>query len=347
MNLARAFTETANAVEDAMLLVTLSGDLVAANRAAAAEFGVDAQATPRRLSDLVASEPARLADFLRRCAGTKEATLAVLALMVPGWDSAREYRLDGALFRPAPDDQPLIRLLLRPKELASRSFALLTQQVDELNREIDRRRRYEAELSDALRKQDALLRELQHRVRNTIQLFLGLLNREARRAGGGAANFRALAARFHAVGFVQKQVGRSSADLNRVELGQLVRDLVGYRHPATGSEAAFEVEVEHAVLPVEVATPLALMLNECLAATLPRQGGRVEGHRGETGRLVLSVAQDGAAEAFSATALDQFTVLLAAQIGGSVACDRGGEMPRLLIEVPVPSLVGSFPGDAT
>ena len=140
------------------------------------------------------------------------------------------------------------------------------------------RKRYAAELSEALRAQDLLLRELQHRVRNTIQLFLSLLNRESRRSGHGGADLRALAARFHAVGFVQKQVG-SAADLSRVEVGELVRDILEYLHPMMAADVAFTVDIEPVDLPVEVATPLALLLNECLAriGSVASPGSRVRG----------------------------------------------------------------------
>ncbi len=338
--LARAFAETANAVDDAMLLVTPTGEILSANRAAIAAFEAAPLAAPAQLGDLIADEPVRLIAFLRQCSGTKESIPTVLAFKAPGWDGTREFRLDGALFMPQPGMAPLIRLRLRPKEQASRSFGLLARQVDELNREIERRRRYEAELSEAMRRQAALLRELQHRVRNTIQLFLGLLNREARRADRGEARFGELAARFHAVGFVQKQVGSSSADLDRVDVRHLVGDIVRYHHPATGGETEFEVDVERVELPVEVATPLALMLNECLAATRPRLGGWVEGHRSEAGYLVLSVAQDGAADAFSKKVRDPFIALLAAQLRGSMACEPGPRGTTIVVEFPIPELHG-------
>jgi hypothetical protein len=341
VNAVAAFVETANAVEETMLLVTPSGEIVAANRAAVAEFGTEILAT-RRLGDFLAGESWRLADFLHRCSGGKEAIPAVLAFRAAGWDGTREFRVDGALFRPDPDLPLLLRLRMRPKEAATRSFGLLTRQVEELNREIDRRRRYEAELTEALRGQVALLQELQHRVRNTIQLFLGLLNREARQAGGGPPNLRDLAARFQAVGFVQKQVGASHAALNHIDIAQLASDLVAFRHPDTGGENAFGVDVEPIVVPVEVATPLALLLNECLAATLPRRPGLIAGGADGAGRLRLALSQDGAAEAFAAAARKPLAGMLAAQLQGSVASDISQGKPTLVIGFPHPMSLAPF-----
>jgi hypothetical protein len=338
VRIARAFAEATSEVEDAMLLVTFAGEVVAANRTALAEFGIGGPGTPGRLGDLLPDGADRLAEFLRRCSGSKEPTPTVLALRTRDGGDARDFRCDGALFRPEPEHPPLLKLRLRPREIASRSFALLARQVDELNREIDMRRRYAAELTEALQAQDLLLQELQHRVRNTIQLFVSLVNRESRRSGNGAADLRALAARFHAVGFVQKQVA-SAADLCRVEVGELVRDILGYLHPPIGSDPVFAVDVDHVELPVEVATPLALLLNECLtrvgSVTSPR-GGRVEGRRGLSARLVLSVARPGAAEAFALLAGDRFVAMLAAQIDGSMVSTLDGDVPGIAFELPFP-----------
>lgn len=349
MKVARAFAEATCELEDAMLLVTPSGQIVAANRAARAEFVLGSKGAAIRLDDIVQDGTGRLADFLKRCSGSKEPTPSVLTLCTQGGCGTREFRCDGALYRPEPDEPPLLRLRLRPKETASQSFALLTRQLDELNREIDLRKRNAAELNEALRAQNLLLRELQHRVRNTIQLFLSLLNREGRRAGQGAVDIRALAARFHAVGFVQKQVG-SAADLSRVEVSQLVRDIVGHWHPPLGLDVAFQVDVEPVELTVEIATPLALLLNECLAKSGPRTapvaGDRVEGRRISPERLVLSIMRPGAADSLSALVRDQFIVMLTTQLEGSMTYDLGCDMPRLSIELPIPGngQPGSVPG---
>jgi hypothetical protein len=340
MKVARAFAEATSELDDAMLLVTPSGEVVAANRAAQAAFELGSRQVPARLGDLVQNDTGRLTDFLRRCSGSKEPTPSVLTLCTRDGCGTRDFRCDGALYRPEPDEPPLLRLRLRPKDGASQSFALLTRQLDELNREIDLRKRNAAELNEALRAQNLLLRELQHRVRNTIQLFLSLLNREGRRAGRGAVDLRALAARFHAVGFVQKQVG-SASDLSRVEVSQLVRDIVGHWHPPLGSDAAFPVDVEPVELPIETATPLALLLNECLARsgprTAPTTGDRVEGRRISPERFVLSVMLSGAADSLPALVRDQFMAMLAIQLDGSMTCDFDGSMPRLSIELPIPA----------
>ena len=56
------------------------------------------------------------------------------------------------------------------------------------------------------------------------------------------------------------------------------------------------------------------------------------------GRLVLSMAQPGATDVFLALARDQFVVMLAAQMDGSVACDSDGDIPRIVVELPLPGV---------
>jgi hypothetical protein len=339
VKVARIFNEATSEVEDAMLLVTPDGEIVAANRAALVEFQIADPATAGRLSDLLQDDADRVADFLRRCSGSKESIPASLTCRPRDGFDSHEFRCDGALFWPEPEEPPLLKLRLRRKEAASRSFALLTQQIDELNREITSRKRYEIELSEALREQALLLRELQHRVRNTIQLFLSLLNRESRRAGSGAVDWRSLAAKYQAVGIVQKQVS-SAADLSRVEVGRVVRDILEYLHPSTQADPSIQPDLEHIELPIEVATPLALLFTECLVrsdvASSPQWKNGIKLQRIRPGRLVLSIVQPGASDIFLILARDQLVVTLAAQMDGSVAYASDGDIPRIVVELPIP-----------
>ena len=136
---------------------------------------------------------------------------------------------------------------------------------------------------------------------------------------------------------MQKQVG-SAADLSRVEVGELVRDILDYLHPMMAADVAFTVDIEPVDLPVEVATPLALLLNECLAriGSVASPGSRVEGRRLRPGRLALAMLQPGAAEAFALLESDRFIAMLVAQIDGSMTRIGDGDRPELAIELPIP-----------
>jgi hypothetical protein len=181
VSIARIFAEATRLVDDAMLLTSPAGEVAAANRALHAEFGFGWIGGPARLGDvLTARDGEALVDFLRRCSGSAEPLIGTLVRKPTPGQTARAYRCDGALFRNAADAPPLLQLRLRPKDQATRSFALLTHQIAELNREILARKRFAADLADALETRTLLVQELQHRVRNNLQLVLSLLRREIR-----------------------------------------------------------------------------------------------------------------------------------------------------------------------
>lgn len=342
---ARIFAEATRLIGDAMLLVTPAGMILAANRAAIAELGLDPRALPGcQLADLVArQEDGRLQEMLRFLSGSREPQPVTLALRTeaegPG---VRHYRCDGALFQPEPDSPRLLQLRLRPKEEAIRSFALLTRQIDHLNREIIARRRFETDLREALEAQSQLLRELQHRVGNTLQVILSLLNRELRQAGEAvpALRLRTLVARVQAIGFVQKQIVKAT-DIWQVEVARLVRDIADYLYPSTGSRnTAIDVDVEPTLLPIEVATPLALVLTDCLSRIGPARM-LIEGQRrASPAQLALSITWSAQSEAFAMPAADPFLAATLGQMRGALlaTAEKGTDTHRLTLEIPIPAM---------
>ena len=138
---------------------------------------------------------------------------------------------------------------------------------------------------------------------------------------------------------MQKQVS-SAADLSRVEVGRVVRDILVYLDPSTQADPSIQPDLEHIELPIEVATPLALLFTECLVrsgvASPPQWKSGIKLQRIRPGRLVLSIAQPGASDIFLILARDQLVVTLAAQMGGSVAYASDGDIPRIVVELPIP-----------
>lgn len=323
MNQAEFFTGVARLIGEPMLLVRPDGEVVAASAAARAEFGLDAGAS---LADI--AEPGPLADFLRRASGSAEPLLGVLRLSARG--GVQRYRCDGARLCAGDAGGPLVQLRIRPAAASSGSFALLTRKLDELAREIRARQSFEAELSEALASRTRLVRELHHRVRNNLQLALGLLRREARRAGDAPTRARldAIADRIHALGFVQKQMSTAD-DLSHADADRLIADVVAHLHPGP---APARIAVEPVPLPLAVATPLALLLTEFLAAFDPDAPFAVEGRR-EDGRLVLTITGGGEEAALAAVARDRFVTLLTAQLEGAVRPEVTADQARIGIEI--------------
>lgn len=157
-------------------------------------------------------------------------------------------------------------------------------------------------LRRALEERSVLLREVAHRVYNNLQLALTLVDVEAARAGEGAAGdgYRRLAGRLGTVARVQRRL-MSAADLADMPLHELVREVAdGVLALAPPGRVRLELELEPLSVPVGVATPVAMAVNELatnavkhafpgdregtLRITLRRVGGMAE----------LVVADDGA-----------------------------------------------------
>ncbi|MBC9175872.1 histidine kinase dimerization/phosphoacceptor domain -containing protein [Pseudoroseomonas ludipueritiae] len=131
------------------------------------------------------------------------------------------------------------------------------------------RLRTEQELRHALAVQEGLLQELNHRVRNSLQLVIGVLAMEesdvppeCRAAIAGTRQRILVIASVH-----QRLYGKSR--LNGIEIGGLLRDLAS---SAGNGPVPVECEIEGTcVLPVERAVALALIFDDLLRARLAAQ----------------------------------------------------------------------------
>jgi len=78
------FIEVADLLPDALLLLDAEGNILAANRAAAALGNEPAFVAGRSLQSFTGTPAAEVGDYLRRCAGSNDATAGKLALTVGG-----------------------------------------------------------------------------------------------------------------------------------------------------------------------------------------------------------------------------------------------------------------------
>lgn len=161
----------------------------------------------------------------------------------------------------------------------------------------------DAALKLALESKDILLREVNHRIKNSLQLVSSLLALQSGRTGN--EEVRALVQeaqlRVKAVAAVHDRLYRSE-DISSVELGSFIDILCrGVEGSFAKGDAAVAIEVD--TVPVTVgndrAVPIGLILNELLTNALkyayPQGGGmiRVGLTADEDGLCVLTVADDG------------------------------------------------------
>jgi len=170
-------------------------------------------------------------------------------------------------------------------------------------RDITDVKRADEALRNALKEKDVLLREVHHRVKNTLQVLTSLFNLEIRhsRSAPLRARLRATQARVHALGLVYNQLSGADEDteINLRDLLQEVCDQLGSVYRADGSRARVVTQLPPIRAKKRVAIPLALIASEAVTNSFKyafpgeRSGVvRVELAEGDD-NITFRVADDG------------------------------------------------------
>ena len=185
----------------------------------------------------------------------------------------------------------------------------ITQAVQDtaLRQERDRVERELRESRDSLEalaaKQSLLLREVNHRVANSLQLIGSLLELQARRIGDADARnaLHAAAERVEAVSLVHRRL-YTSDDVSHVEMDQYLQGLVEDLQRSVGAQdvsCAIKLSADRARVETDKAVAIGLVVNELVTnaakyAYPGRGGGEVRvAFRDEEGAYTLTVEDDG------------------------------------------------------
>lgn len=281
-----------DALTEAALIVSGNGAILGLNRAARAQLaGVIPGAS---LFDHIMGEREGAERFIQRCIGSSAPLIGALILPDPVDVMRRKCRGNRVAL---PDGAAV---LLRMLDSADDRFAALSYKVQALNAEIAQRKHAEAVLQEALRDRELLLRELQHRVKNNMQMLAGMLLGAAREATSTEAQLalRDAANRFSAVSAVQ-QLLYGSGRLDAIGSEALVDSLVASLAGMTRTPIRTSTHADPVALPIEQATPIALVLNELLVNALkygvPAAGDQhihVEFHH-DAGQVMMVIQDNG------------------------------------------------------
>ncbi|MBY2914284.1 sensor histidine kinase [Rhizobium leguminosarum] len=159
------------------------------------------------------------------------------------------------------DDTPLFRLVA----FAARSEATAAESFSEL-----------------LTEKDVLLRELQHRVKNNLQMITALIRMEARNAQQNeeSERFARLAGRIEALALLYRSLSDEEKGAT-VDLGTYVSQIAASVMAAHAVEGIrLDMKVDTWPVSVDVAMPAGLVINELLTNTLKhafvgRDGGEI------------------------------------------------------------------------
>jgi len=157
------------------------------------------------------------------------------------------------------------------------------------------------ELAQRVKERDTALRELQHRVKNNLQMITALIRLEARNLPDDATSerFDRLAGRVNALGLLYHALSEDG-DGETVDLGVYLSQIASAVMQAHAVEGMrLDLKVDTWPVSVNVAMPAGLVVNELLTnaikhAFVGRDGGTITLHSlvGEKGCQVL-VADDG------------------------------------------------------
>jgi len=160
---------------------------------------------------------------------------------------------------------------------------------------------HQEKLAEQLQAKDILLRELQHRVKNNLQMITALIRIEARNFRGNPAKepFDRLAGRIESLSLLYRSMAESRVD-DSIDLGVYLSQIassVMLAHAVEGIR--LDLKVDTWPVSINVAMPTGLVVNELLTNSLKhaftgREGGTITLHSlvDETGCRVI-VADDG------------------------------------------------------
>ena len=303
----RAVVDTAS---DAIVTTDVSGTIQWVNRAAERQFGYSAaEAAGRPIGALL--DPAAAA----------------------GWLAAAE-RLDGAPFEGTGrrKDGGTVALDLSVARWTAEGTGFVTG----ILRDVTDRKRVQADLQRALEQKSLLLREVNHRVKNSLHLVSSLLSLQVRGIADERLrhHFRDAIGRIHAVAQVHARLYQTER-FQSVELSSYLHAMCDDLISASGGPAACDLRLatEPAELPIDVAIPLSLVANELITNAIKHgRGTRVTvrvGLRCVGADLVLEVSDDGPGlpDGFDAHRTGnlgmRIVTTLTRQIGGSVEVGPG------------------------
>ena len=208
------------------------------------------------------------------------------------------------------------------------------------------------ELAEAVRAKDILLHEVNHRVKNSLQLVTSLLMLHARRASDPALKQALMEARGR-IGVVAAMHQRlySTSQHDRVNFGEYLRELAEEALASTGGDSAVSLQsrVEDGlVVPLSLAVPLALVVSELITNAVkyafPNGYGelRVELSRRDD-NLIIGVADNGIGlpGGFDPARSDglgmKIVTSLVRQVGGELQLHAGS--PGTCFQVVVPDFL--------
>jgi PAS domain S-box-containing protein len=206
------------------------------------------------------------------------------------------YRRDGSPFWNALYMSPVVTkggdlhyFFASQLDVTDRVDAQMRTQTEKehFEREVAKRTR---ELSEALAAKTMLVHEVDHRVKNNLQMVASLLTMQTRSITDPVARdaMKSMLTRVEALGTVHKRLYQSH-DVERFDVAEFARELATDLVRGSGRAGiTLHLDLEPVEVPVEKAPPVALMMNELITNALKHAFPD-----NRPGRLSITVRPDG------------------------------------------------------
>jgi two-component sensor histidine kinase len=274
---------------------------------------------------------------------TGELPVLFLSALASGSDKARGFEAGGEDYIVKPVDPLELKARVKVHLRAAELRAL----ERDLNEELERRvAEQTAEIRSALEEREGLLREINHRIMNNLQVLISLIQQQM---GSAKADTRraleAIQARAGAMALIYRTLTEGES-ISRVKIGPFIESLIAERvQDLGGTGRVFSCELCELELPIESAMPFGVLASELItnalvhaypaagapALNVPALGGgeiRIRLEAGD-GRGMLAVEDDGIG--FRPVAEDgterlglHLVNLLARQLGGACVLESSG-----------------------
>jgi PAS domain S-box-containing protein len=223
-----------------------------------------------------------------------------------------------------------------------------TKQVLLAIEDVTERTKLEHERAAAHERNAALLQELGHRIKNSLQIIVSMVNVEARnhKIGGGKAALERVSHRIAALGRLYSILENTNS-VEEVDaatyLEALCRDLIESVQKENGTSFALKTDIESEPLPADRAIPLGLIVNELVTNAVKyafpseTRGTVVVTLKRIPGELRLTVSDDGKGvdpRRTDSGVGGRLVEIFARQLGGQVERESGGKGTIVCLTLP-------------
>ena len=212
----------------------------------------------------------------------------------------------------------------------------------------------EAALRKAVGQKSTLLREVNHRVKNSLQLVSSLLTLQTMTLTdeGAKAHFQDARSRIEAIARVHNRLYQTE-QFQSIEFGAYLDELCSDLERASGGGTTCQIELRAPVidLPIDLAAPLGLIANELITNAIKHRGASQASvlveleHEDETLRLTVADRGPGLPDGFdlrrSRSLGMRLITSLASQIGGEVMVLPAPQGAAFRVTLPLPVPQGS------